>query len=234
MPYAMFSSTPTERVISRNFALCIGQLDPQEIITELDPDQLTPWGLRGQLRNLAKPILDSCIDTALATDKHKDSQPDEKQLSSDQWHSSTTWQLHLRQFANSSIGDSMAAALSIPPMRRLRAMDIALSEQSKKAVRDFAAKERSPELPLPYRSNGERIMPHNSLRYDGSVGHIRSELPADENGCPVARGRGQLIQNLYEVIAEVTIQTVEWPAGPKVYPSSPTLAQRIGKFCTWL
>lgn len=215
MKHIELAGTPAESAISRLFAQQVSLKDAEEVIAQLNSEYLDPWGLRSQLIDITEPILLSSIHKVLAVESRK-----ERNTLSRSNQEIETWRWHLQEVFHSGITDPMAAALSIPPMPQNKAIEKALCPESREAVWQFAAGTRSPQLQLPYQYEGPRTKPSPALCYNHKTGHIESAFSASSTGCPVARGKGSLIQDLYGVIATVTISEVEWPKGTKVYPAA--------------
>lgn len=225
----------TDYVVSRAVTKHYTTQDSSEVATQLDLDDLTPWELRLQLTDLAGSAAVSGVQAILDASRRDTGKRPESTLTE---NNAGQWIKRMSRFLESGINDSMAAALSIPPMPRARALGIALSVGSRQSMRQLAAGGNG-SLQFPY-SGRPRISyfgPEHWLRYDEGAGHIVLFENVEGEGCPVARGRGKLIEKLYALIADVTITNVERPKGTKIYPTSqhePTPLQQHRFLRKWL
>ena len=207
-----------EFVTSRVFAKRLGNVASEHVIQTLDQGDLSPWGLAKQLKRYGYRVLDDSVSAVLDTAHPNVMRGFDEDLESIFGDTSD----HLSAFVSAGVEDAMSAAMSIPRMDQGDALSIALSDASCEAVRRYAMHEGDDTLDLP---TVEELASGNyrgqeNLRYDPQLGHLSTPFPGIEKGCPVAHGRGELIENFYSLIARVTITEVEYFPGSRLYPPS--------------
>ena len=197
---------------SRAIAMHLSLLDPAALIVELQEDlPQTPQNLRDELTYLATRSVDDGVDLVL------DDQDDP--ILAPAWKGNPVsvpgLQQYFSTFVISAVSDVVAATLSIGPVRKSRARAIVNDERSQEAVRNLALSGNAeillfPETTSPFDTD---YVPDPLLMFNARAGHLTTtETPKVGGGCPIARGRSELAEQVFGVVSEVTIETVEWPA----------------------
>lgn len=216
-----FKGTQAEFIASRVAAKTILSFRPEEISAALKQDQLTPVALALQLGSLSLRTASAGVSRLLEANPF-----DIKERPSRVTPLERVLVGGIEGFVRHSAGDLVSATLSIPRMPQEDALQITRDPRSQQGVRHFALSPKKHILEIPGDTTYGPVGPELSdyadplLCYYPILGHITTGLdPVGDSGCPVAKAKGRLIEDLFLLMSEVTIRKVEWPAGVKYYPS---------------
>jgi hypothetical protein len=204
-------------VAPRAVAKKIGNIGVEEVIDRLDASCLGADELKDQFVSIFGALVTPTIRDIVNKNKSK-LRGDDHRYDEDVFYASIKRMTH--DPIPSGVHDAMGATLSIPRVPRAQALSIALSPQSRASVRLYGRTSEERPMQLPILTPSGPKLTDRRLAYDLSTDAIVTTVGPSGEGCPLAKARGELMENFYALVAEVTIREVELTPGEKYFPVS--------------